>query len=54
MQRIMHALRFGRNVGTPCCMPNKLYSFSLLDFDNYKNVILKSYDDMAAANGGYH
>ena len=54
VQSIVHALRIGKDVGTPCCVPNKLYSISLLYFDDDENVILKQYDDMVAANCGCH
>ena len=54
VQSIVHALRIGKNVGTPCCVPNKLYSISLLYFDDDENVILKQYDDMVAASCGCH
>ncbi|WAQ96177.1 BMP3-like protein [Mya arenaria] len=49
VQSIVHALRVGKGVTTPCCVPNKLYSISLLYFDDAENVILKQYDDMVAA-----
>ncbi|KAK6171140.1 hypothetical protein SNE40_019394 [Patella caerulea] len=54
VQSIVHALRVGKGVGTPCCVPNKLYSISLLYFDDDENVILKQYDDMVAATCGCH
>ena len=54
VQSIVSALRIGRNVGAPCCVPNKLYSISLLYFDDDENVILKQYDDMVAASCGCH
>ena len=54
VQSIVHALRVGKDVGTPCCVPNKLYSISLLYFDDDENVILKQYDDMVAASCGCH
>ncbi len=54
VQSIVHALRIGKDVGTPCCVPNKLYSISLLYFDDDENVILKQYDDMVAASCGCH
>ncbi len=55
VQSIVHALRIGKGaVGTPCCVPNKLYSISLLYFDDDENVILKQYDDMVAASCGCH
>lgn len=54
VQSIVHALRIGNNVATPCCVPNKLYSISLLYFDDDENVILKQYDDMVAVSCGCH
>lgn len=69
VQSIVHALRIGGGGGggngleepgrsvpvdTPCCVPNKLYSISLLYFDDDENVILKQYDEMVALNCGCH
>lgn len=54
VQSIVHALRVAKGVSTPCCVPNKLYSISLLYFDESENVILKQYDDMVAASCGCH
>ena len=54
VQSIVHALKIGKDVSTPCCVPNKLYSISLLYFDDDENVILKQYDDMMAASCGCH
>ena len=54
VQSIVHAMRIGKDVGTPCCVPNKLFSISLLYFDDEENVILKQYDDMVAASCGCH
>ncbi|KAK3089798.1 hypothetical protein FSP39_006621 [Pinctada imbricata] len=54
VQSIVHALKVGKDVSTPCCVPNKLYSISLLYFDDDENVILKQYDDMVAASCGCH
>ena len=65
VQSIVHALRIGGGNGleehgsttpvdTPCCVPNKLYSISLLYFDDDENVILKQYDEMVALNCGCH
>jgi len=68
VQSIVHALRIGGGGGgnglddrsrsvpvdTPCCVPNKLYSISLLYFDDEENVILKQYDEMVALNCGCH
>ena len=54
VQSIVHALGAGKDVGTPCCVPNKLFSISLLYFDDQENVILKQYDDMVATSCGCH
>ena len=54
VQSIVHALKVAKGVSTPCCVPNKLYSISLLYFDDAENVILKQYDDMVAASCGCH
>ena len=65
VQSIVHALRIGGGGGgnglggstpvdTPCCVPNKLYSISLLYFDDDENVILKQYDEMVALSCGCH
>ncbi|XP_013393347.1 bone morphogenetic protein 7 [Lingula anatina] len=54
VQSIVHALKVAKDVGAPCCVPNKLYSISLLYFDDHENVILKQYDDMVAASCGCH
>ncbi|XP_064626089.1 bone morphogenetic protein 7-like [Lineus longissimus] len=54
VQSIVHALRIGTDITTPCCVPNKLYSISLLYFDDDENVILKQYDEMVAASCGCH
>ena len=54
VQSIVHALKIVKGVETPSCVPNKLYSISLLYFDEDENVILKQYDDMVAASCGCH
>ncbi|XP_055876331.1 bone morphogenetic protein 2-like [Biomphalaria glabrata] len=54
VQSIVHALSVVKDVDTPCCVPNKLYSISLLYFDDNENVILKQYDDMVVASCGCH
>ena len=54
VQSIVHALNIVNHVTTPCCVPNKLYSISLLYFDDDENVILKQYDDMVAVGCGCH
>lgn len=54
VQSIVHELSLTPGVGSPCCVPNKLYSISLLYFDEEENVILKQYDDMVAASCGCH
>lgn len=54
VQSIVHELNLSPDVDKPCCVPNKLYSISLLYFDEQENVILKQYDDMVAASCGCH
>lgn len=54
VQSIIYALKTGTDIDTPCCVPNKLYSTSLLYFDDDENVILKQYDEMVAASCGCH
>lgn len=45
---IINHMKLRKRVGAPCCVPEKLYSISLLYFDNEQNVVLKQYDDMVA------
>ena len=47
-------LESGAKIPQPCCVPDKLYSISLLYFDDSGDVILKQYDDMVAASCGCH
>ena len=47
-------LESGARIPQPCCVPDKLYSISLLYFDDSGDVILKQYDDMVAASCGCH
>uniref|UniRef100_A0A147BCL4 Putative transforming growth factor-beta n=1 Tax=Ixodes ricinus TaxID=34613 RepID=A0A147BCL4_IXORI len=54
VQSIVNELSLSPGVGTPCCVPNKLFSISLLYFDENENVVLKQYDDMVAASCGCH
>ncbi len=54
VQSIVHALKKDSHLSTPCCVPDKLYSISLLYFDEEENVILKQYDEMVAASCGCH
>lgn len=54
VQSIVNELSLTAGVGAPCCVPNKLYSISLLYFDENENVVLKQYDDMVAASCGCH
>ncbi|XP_020308893.2 bone morphogenetic protein 2 [Oncorhynchus kisutch] len=54
VQSIMHALKLSNDVNTPCCVPDKLQSISLLYFDDEENVVLKQYDDMVAVSCGCH
>ncbi|KAJ8404877.1 hypothetical protein AAFF_G00332640 [Aldrovandia affinis] len=54
VQSIVNALKLSRDVETPCCVPDKLQSISLLYFDDEENVVLKQYDDMVALSCGCH
>uniref|UniRef100_A0A3B3YNC8 TGF-beta family profile domain-containing protein n=1 Tax=Poecilia mexicana TaxID=48701 RepID=A0A3B3YNC8_9TELE len=55
VRSIMHALKLpGEDLGTPCCVPDRLQSISLLYFDDEENVVLKQYDDMVALSCGCH
>ncbi|XP_047465673.1 bone morphogenetic protein 2-like [Mugil cephalus] len=55
VRSIMHALKLSsKDVGAPCCVPDKLQSISLLYFDDEENVVLKQYDDMVALSCGCH
>ncbi|NP_001158394.1 anti dorsalizing morphogenetic protein precursor [Saccoglossus kowalevskii] len=54
VQSIVNALKLGDEVAMPCCVPDKLFSISLLYFDEDDNVVLKQYDDMVAASCGCH
>ncbi|XP_046870601.1 bone morphogenetic protein 2-like [Hypomesus transpacificus] len=54
VQSIMYALKVSNEVDTPCCVPDKLQSISLLYFDDDENVVLKQYDDMVAISCGCH
>ncbi|KAK2165714.1 hypothetical protein LSH36_46g07046 [Paralvinella palmiformis] len=54
VQSIVYTMRIEKNVRLPCCVPDKLYSISLLYFDDEENVILKQYDEMVAASCGCH
>ncbi|XP_036404064.1 bone morphogenetic protein 2-like [Megalops cyprinoides] len=54
VQSIVNALKLSREVETPCCVPDKLQSISLLYFDDEENVVLKQYDDMVALSCGCH
>ncbi|XP_030608763.1 anti-dorsalizing morphogenic protein [Archocentrus centrarchus] len=52
VQSIIHALKLVKGVGTPCCVPDKLFSINLLFFDDDENVVLKQYNDMVAGSCG--
>ncbi|XP_035262549.1 bone morphogenetic protein 2-like isoform X2 [Anguilla anguilla] len=54
VQSIVNALKLSKEVETPCCVPDKLQSISLLYFDDEENVVLKQYDDMVALSCGCH
>ncbi|XP_018429791.1 PREDICTED: bone morphogenetic protein 2-A-like [Nanorana parkeri] len=54
VQSIVHALKLNQDIGTPCCVPDRLNSINLLYFDDEENVVLKQYDDMVATSCGCH
>ncbi|XP_075759236.1 uncharacterized protein LOC102453510 isoform X4 [Pelodiscus sinensis] len=54
VQSIINALKLSQGVGSPCCVPDKLFSINLLYFDDDENVVLKQYDDMVAGSCGCH
>ena len=54
VQSIVHALNISKDLRTPCCVPDKLFSISLLYFEDDDNVILKQYDEMVAESCGCH
>lgn len=54
VQSIVHALKLNEDIGTPCCIPDRLNSINLLYFDDEENVVLKQYDDMVAVSCGCH
>ncbi|KAH0625960.1 hypothetical protein JD844_034349, partial [Phrynosoma platyrhinos] len=54
VQSIVHALKLRQDVQGPCCVPDKLFSISLLYFDEDANVVLKQYDNMVAGSCGCH
>ncbi|XP_042334723.1 bone morphogenetic protein 2-like [Sceloporus undulatus] len=54
VQSIVHALKLRQDVQGPCCVPDQLYSISLLYFDEDANVVLKQYDNMVAGSCGCH
>ena len=58
VQSIVNAIgpksKEGLQIPKPCCVPDRLYSISLLYFDDSGDVILKQYDDMVAASCGCH
>lgn len=48
LQSLLHAVGVRADVPTPCCVPDKLSSLTVLYFDHRKNVVLKTYPDMSA------
>lgn len=54
VQSIINALKLNKDIETPCCVPDKLFSINLLYFDDDENVVLKQYDDMVAGSCGCH
>ncbi|KPP69501.1 bone morphogenetic protein 2-B-like [Scleropages formosus] len=54
VQSIVNALKLTTGVETPCCVPDKLHSISLLYFDDDENVVLKQYENMVAVSCACH
>uniref|UniRef100_A0A8C8T1A8 TGF-beta family profile domain-containing protein n=1 Tax=Pelusios castaneus TaxID=367368 RepID=A0A8C8T1A8_9SAUR len=54
VQSIVHTLKLSKDIGTPCCVPDKLNSISIMYFDDNENVVLKNYKDMVATSCGCH
>uniref|UniRef100_A0A8C4VW78 TGF-beta family profile domain-containing protein n=1 Tax=Gopherus evgoodei TaxID=1825980 RepID=A0A8C4VW78_9SAUR len=54
VQSIVHTLKLSKDVSTPCCVPDKLSSISIMYFDDNENVVLKNYKDMVATSCGCH
>ncbi|XP_074856031.1 bone morphogenetic protein 2-like [Carettochelys insculpta] len=54
VQSIVHTLKLSKEVSTPCCVPDKLTSISIMYFDDNENVVLKNYKDMVAMSCGCH
>ncbi|XP_066492527.1 bone morphogenetic protein 2-like [Tiliqua scincoides] len=54
VQSIINALKLSQDVSGPCCVPDKLFSISLLYFDDDENVVLRQYDGMVAGSCGCH
>ncbi|CAM4591759.1 bone morphogenetic protein 2-like [Caretta caretta] len=54
VQSIVHTLKLTKDVSTPCCVPDKLSSISIMYFDDNENVVLKNYKDMVATSCGCH
>uniref|UniRef100_A0A672HHM6 Bone morphogenetic protein 2-like n=1 Tax=Salarias fasciatus TaxID=181472 RepID=A0A672HHM6_SALFA len=54
VQSIINALKLVEGVGMPCCVPDELFSISLLYFDEDENVVLKQYNDMVVGTCGCH
>ncbi|CAN9502736.1 unnamed protein product [Ophioblennius macclurei] len=54
VQSIINALKLVEGVDMPCCVPDELFSISLLYFDEDENVVLKQYNDMVVGTCGCH
>ncbi|XP_028329377.1 anti-dorsalizing morphogenic protein [Gouania willdenowi] len=54
VQSIINALKLVEGIEMPCCVPDELFSISLLFFDEDENVVLKQYNDMVAGSCGCH
>eukprot|EP00058_Branchiostoma_floridae_P010729 XP_002596217.1 hypothetical protein BRAFLDRAFT_276056 [Branchiostoma floridae] len=47
IQSIMRTVGITSGVPSPCCVPDKLSSLSILYFDENRNVVLKVYPNMS-------
>uniref|UniRef100_A0A8C4RC80 TGF-beta family profile domain-containing protein n=1 Tax=Eptatretus burgeri TaxID=7764 RepID=A0A8C4RC80_EPTBU len=54
VRAVLQALRPGRAVSPPCCVPDQLNSINLLYYDSEGNVVLRRYNDMVAVSCGCH
>lgn len=54
VQSIIHELHLHDDIEMPCCVPNKLFSLSLLYIQGNGYLVLKQYEDMVAGGCGCH